>query len=92
MTQKQTSRPYPKDIERKLLITNQLYKHGITQAELATALGMQKSHLSEMIWGKRRSPAIETKIAMFFGLEREALFPARTHADIKRMREQEEAA
>jgi plasmid maintenance system antidote protein VapI len=89
---KAPGRPYPKDIERKMLVMQRLYANEMTQDELADAVGIQKSHLSEIIWGTRRSPATETRIAAFFGLRREDLFPIRTRGDLETMRERGQAA
>lgn len=74
------ARPYPKDWERKLRVIGKLYERGVTAQALADSIGVQKSHLSEVIWGTRKSPIMETRIAEYFGMTREELFPKKKTA------------
>lgn len=79
-------RPYPPDMERRVLIKIQLAKWDITITELAHQLEIHRTTLSEIINGIRRSKKTEAKIAVFFGKEPDELFPPRTVKDIENMR------
>jgi len=83
---------YPKDWERRRLVKIELAKRDMTITDLAVSLGMNRGYVSDVICGVRRSRVNETKIAAFFGLTREELFPVRTRGDLEAMREREKAA
>jgi antitoxin component HigA of HigAB toxin-antitoxin module len=48
-------------------------QYGLTQSEFAAVLGMQKSHYSEVLSGKRRLPLEATKRAFAIGVPAEVL-------------------
>jgi plasmid maintenance system antidote protein VapI len=50
---------------------------------LAKELHLRPSHLYEIISGTRISPKTEAKIAAYFGLPAEALFPRRKWKDVR---------
>jgi len=79
-------RPYPKDAERRTRVRVELAKRDMTITDLARALGMNRGNLSSLINGSHISAKNETKIAEFFGMEREALFPRRTRSELARIR------
>lgn len=83
------SRPFPIDRDRQTRCMQLLDSCGMTITELALHLGMQKSHVSETLSGRRLSVTTETQIAQFFGVPREAIFPLRTNGEIAYMREEE---
>ncbi len=80
------NRPYPKDIERKLLITKELLQRNMTLKELSEEIGINYGYLSAITNGTNRSYKNEQKIATYFGKSREELFPKRTAKDIQEMR------
>ena len=72
-------RPYPVDIERRRNVRRAMLNANIDSIkELAMLIGLPVSTLSEVISGIRHSITIENKIASFFGMEHDALFPPRT--------------
>ena len=79
-------RPYPPDRERRIRIKTELALRDMTISDLAGALGINRGTLSAVINGTRRSPKAEEKIAAWFGMTREALFPRRTKDEIEAMR------
>lgn len=79
-------RPYPKDPERRMRVKVELAKRDMTITELAKAIGLQQGYVSEVINGTRRSLKNEERIAAFFGMSREALFPPRTIAQLIELR------
>jgi transcriptional regulator with XRE-family HTH domain len=81
-----SGRPYPPDTERRVRVRIELARRDMTVSDLARALGMAQSLTSEIINGTRRSPKTEEKIAAFFGLPREELFPSRKKAELEAMR------
>ncbi len=83
------SRPFPFDRDRKTRCMQLLDSCGITITELALHLGMQKTHVSNIISGRELTESGEKKIADFFGVPREAIFPLRTNGEIAYMREEE---
>lgn len=68
-------RPYPKDWQRKQAVMMKLMERRMTISELAVQLGVHCGNLSDVIWGVRKSPVMEKRIAEFFGLTRDQLFP-----------------
>lgn len=83
-------RPFPLDKDRQNRCREVLETYGMTQEELAMHLGQKKSYVSELISGRRLSPSAETRIAEFFNLPREAMFPERSVEQIYQMRLQEQ--
>ena len=79
-------RPYPPDRERRIRIKTELALRDMTVSDLARALNVNRGHLSETIGGTRRTKSTEEKIAAWFGVPREALFPRRTKDEIEAMR------
>ena len=72
-------RPYPVDIERRRNVRRAMLNANIDSIkELAMLIGLPVSTLSEVISGIRHSITIENRIASFFGMEHDALFPPRT--------------
>ncbi len=84
-------RPFPVDKDRQARCKRVLSDCGMTQNELALHLGVSKVLISNVISGKQLSVTTEKKIAAFFGLPREALFPLRTAEEIAMMRVREAA-
>lgn len=83
------SRPFPIDRERQRRCTEVLESCGMTITELAFHLSVSQPLISEVISGRRISPTNENRIAAFFGVPHDALFPPRTAGEIAFMREQE---
>ena len=48
-------------------------QYGLTKGEFAAILGLQKSHYSEIVLGKRRLPITATKRAFAIGVPAEVL-------------------
>ena len=63
---------------------------GMTTSELAMHLGISQPLVSNVISGRQLSPTNENRIADFFGVPHDAIFPPRTAGEIAFMREQEE--
>lgn len=79
-------RPYPFDLERKQAVERAMYKAGIkTQTELADRLGIKQQALNAVINGTRISFPTEERIARFFGMSREELFPERSARELAQM-------
>lgn len=68
-------RPYPRDWRRKQRVMDLLFRHQMTISGLARELRVDQGTLSKVIWGTRKSPVMETRIAEYFSLTREQLFP-----------------
>jgi plasmid maintenance system antidote protein VapI len=79
-------RPYPPDKERRIRVKTELARRDMTISDLARALGIKRPAVSTVINGIRRSPKTEEKIAAYFGLDRQELFPSRTIAELEAMR------
>lgn len=72
-------RPYPVDIERRRNVRRAMLNMGIESIqELSVRMGIDRSVLTSIISGTRHSIETENKIAAFFGMEHDALFPPRT--------------
>ncbi len=79
-------RPYPKDIERLCRVKVELARRNMTISDLSNKLDINRGTLSCVISGRRRSPKTEERVAAYFGMRREDLFPLRTFAEIIEMR------
>lgn len=79
-------RPFPVDKDRQERCRKVLESCGMTITELAMHLGVSRVYISNILSGRNLTPAGETKIANFFGVPREALFPLRTAEEIYNMR------
>jgi len=85
------SRPYPLDRERRRRVMVALVQKGLTISALAKRLTVSKQYVSAVINGRRLSYKTEQCIADFLGKPVDYLFPYRTPAEIKKMREAEAA-
>lgn len=83
------SRPFPIDRERQKRCTELLESCGMTITELAMHIGTSRQYISNILSGRNLSPKSEQRIADFFGVPHDALFPPRTAGEIAFMREQE---
>ena len=83
------SRPYPLDRERRRRVLVELALRNMNLSDLARALKIHQSCFSLVVSGRRRSPATERRIAGFFELPADELFPRRTLEDIALMRQAE---
>lgn len=83
------SRPFPIDHERQRRCSELLESLGMTQGELALHLGVSRPYIVNLLSGRELSPANEDRIAGFFGVPHDALFPPRTAGEIAQMRERE---
>ncbi len=87
MTQKlrdvKRGRPFPKDPDRKARVMAVVWDRGLSVSDLANSMDVDQSTLSKVIWGVRRSPVMETRIAAYFGMTRDELFP-RKRAESRR--------
>jgi len=81
-------RPYPPDRERRVRIKIELAKQDMTISDLALELGIKRPLVSYVINGIRHSKITEEKIAAFFGLPRDELFPSRSKKELATMREE----
>ncbi|MDR1507854.1 MAG: helix-turn-helix domain-containing protein [Treponema sp.] len=84
-----SGRPYPIDRERRRMVMVELALRDMTISDLARALGIQRPLVSKIVSGRRRSSKTERRIAEFFGLPADELFPARTSEEIALMRQAE---
>ena len=81
-----TTRPYPFDVERKWRVKQVMFKHGVqSDKELSALVGINYKVLNEVINGTRLSRKTEERIAAFFGMTRDELFPERTIAELAEM-------
>lgn len=72
-------RPYPVDIERQQNVIRAMFNANIESIkELSEKTGLDRSVLTSIISGTRHSIKTENKIAAFFGMEHDALFPPRS--------------
>lgn len=83
-------RPFPLDKDRQNRCREVLESYGMTQEELGLHLGVSKQYVSAVIQGRKLSNSTETRIAEFFNLPREAMFPERSVEQIYQMRLQEQ--
>jgi plasmid maintenance system antidote protein VapI len=86
------SRPYPLDHERRQRVLVALAEKDMTITALAKTLYLPVSLISMVINGRRRSEITEQRIAKFLNKPADSLFPIRTPAEIKKMRQAEAAA
>ena len=72
-------RPYPVDIERRLNVMRVMFIANIDSIkDLSMMIGIPIPTVSQVISGTRHSIKTENKIAAFFGMEHDALFPPRS--------------
>lgn len=72
-------RPYPVDIERKQNVIKAMFNMGIESIqELSARTGITRTTIVHIISGTRHSIKTENRIAAFFGMEHDALFPPRS--------------
>ena len=72
-------RPYPVDIERRRNVRRAMLNMGIESIqELSRRTGITRTTIVHIISGTRHSIKTENKIAAFFGMEHDALFPPRS--------------
>ncbi|MDR2942641.1 MAG: helix-turn-helix domain-containing protein [Treponema sp.] len=83
------SRPYPLDRKRRQKVLVALAEKEMTISGLARSLNLPQSQISFVINGRRLSTKTEQRIADFLGKSADDLFPTRTPAEIKKMREAE---
>ena len=83
------SRPFPIDHERQRRCSELLESLGMTITELAMHMGTSRQYISNLLSGRNLSPDAEARIADFFGVPHDALFPPRTAGEIAQMRERE---
>jgi len=86
------SRPYPLDHERRRNVMVALAEQDMTISDLARKTKIQRAIISQIINGRRRSEKTEQRIADFLGKPVDSLFPSRTGAEIKKMRQAEAKA
>jgi plasmid maintenance system antidote protein VapI len=79
-------RPYPPDKERRVRVKIELARRDMTVSDLAKALRIHQGTLSDVINGTRLSKKTEEKVAAYFGLPRQELFPPRTMAELEALR------
>ena len=84
-------RPYPVHIERRRNVRREMLNMGIESIqELSVRMGIDRSVLTSIISGTRHSIETENKIAAFFGMEHDALFPTRTQKQMLLMEDEAE--
>lgn len=83
-------RPFPFDPERKMRCMQVLRSYDMSITELAQNIGIRKTHLSNLISGRDLSSMYEEKIAHFFEVEKDVLFPPRTPNEIAELRKKEQ--
>lgn len=82
-------RPFPIDKERQCRCQTVLSQLNMTVTELAQIMGWQKSYMSRLISGRELSVKNETRVANFFGVPVDFMFPQRNSNEITALREQE---
>jgi transcriptional regulator with XRE-family HTH domain len=58
----------------------ELVRRRVTMSEIARQLGVSNSHVSQVIAGDRRSPAVEKAVSDALGLTVETVFGPRSEA------------
>ena len=53
----------------------ELLRKGKTLAEIASGLDLTPGHVSQVVWGKRRSPVVEEAVAKAIGRPVQKVFP-----------------
>lgn len=89
MLLQKAKRPYAVDRERLTRCKVELAKHGMTITELAERVGVSQAYVSQIISGRDRARKLESRIAAFFRLPVEYLFPVRTNGDLLHMEAEE---
>ena len=84
-------RPYPLDHERRRRVMVALAERAMSISKLAYELRYSVATVSLILNGRRLSAKTEKRIAKFLGKPVDYLFPYRTPAEIKKMREAEAA-
>ena len=82
-------RPYPVDQERLTRCKVELARRGMTITELACRLSADQGYVSKVISGRDRARKMEIRIAAFFRLPVDYLFPVRTNGDLLHMEAEE---
>ena len=57
-----------------------LVLRGVSQAEIARKSGVTATHVSDVLYGRRRSQRVERAIAEALGRTVDELFPSQVHA------------
>lgn len=84
-------RPYPVDIERRRNVRRAMINFDIgSLQELSVRIGIARALLSQIISGTRHSIETENKIAAFFGMEHDTLFPPRSLPQMLAMEDEAE--
>ena len=86
------SRPYPLDRERRCRVMVALAEKDLTISALAKNIGLSRVLISNVISGRRLSIKTEQLIAKFLDKPVDYLFPPRTVAEIRKMRQAEQSA
>lgn len=86
------SRPYPIDRERRRNVLVALAEKDMSISDLSLRLNISRAIVSQVISGRRLSPRTEQRIADFLGKPTDYLFPFRTPAEIRKMRQAEQSA
>ena len=82
-------RPYPVDIERRRNVRRAMLNRGIESIQdLSVKMGIPRVVLSRIISGTRHSIETENRIASFFGMEHDELFPPRTQKQMLLMEDE----
>lgn len=85
MLLQKAKRPYPVDRDRLVRCKVELAKRGMTITDLSIRINKPRSYVSQIISGRDRASKIEERIAAFFRLPVEYLFPVRTNGDLLHM-------
>lgn len=89
MLLQKAKRPYPVDRDRLVRCKVELARRNMSITDLAFALGVKRPYVSRIISGRDRASKIEERIAAFFRLPVEYLFPVRTNGDLLHMEAEE---
>ena len=82
-------RPYPVDKERLTRCKVELARRGMSITELAWKIQEDRGYVSKIISGRLRTKKLESRIAAFFRLPVDYLFPVRTNGDLLHMEAEE---
>ena len=82
-------RPYPFDGERRRRVLAELARRDMSIAELARAIGDGRSHVNEVINGRRLQESLEKRIADYLHVSCDYLFPRRTVRELLELQKQE---
>lgn len=79
----------PVDRERRNRVMGVLAERGMTMTSLASAIGVSRPYISDIISGRKRYDSAERRIAGYLHMNADWLFPRRTLRELLAMQQAE---